>query len=129
MTNATELKVARRNTRAFIDADPVKVSLSRPTTVATAAGGLAPGLPQSLPLQTIRLVPLSGNVWDRSKQKVDEGNIPDVTFQLVGMPGVDIKKGDQFTWEDEEWTITHVSPERTVRTSANIMLLSQANQE
>ena len=125
MTAAMEKKMARRNTRAFIQADPAQISLIRPTKVSTAAGGHRPGTPITLAPQTFRLVPLSGNVWDRSKQKTDEGNMPDTTFQLVGMPGVDVKKGDHFVWQNDDWEITHVSPEEGQRVSANISLRSQ----
>lgn len=125
MTAAIERKMGQRNTRAFIQADPSRVTLIRPTKVLTAAGGHKPGEPITLPPQTVRLVPLSGNVWDRSKQKTDEGNLPDVTFQLVGMPGLDIKKGDHFVWKHDDWEVIHVSPEEGQRISANISLRSQ----
>jgi hypothetical protein len=129
MTAAAEAKMAIRNTRAFIDADPVTVVFLRPVKEETPAGGIKSGPPLELPPQRARLVPLSGNVWDRSKQKVDEGNIPDVTFQLIGMPGFDVRKGDEFLVAGDEWKVTHVSPERTVRVSAGIMLKSQDDQE
>lgn len=120
MTAATERLIARRNTRAFIDADKVAVVLRRPTLVATPAGGHKSAGLVDLPPQTVRIVPLSGNVWDRSKVTTDEGNIIDVTMQLVGMPDLDVKKGDIFDANNDEWLVTHVSSEDGNRKSANI---------
>lgn len=125
MTSAAEARLAARNTRAFILADPVVVVFLRPVVISTSAGGRKPGPPLALPAQTMRLVPLSGNVWDRSKQKVDEGNLPDVTHQLIGMPDADVHKDDEFMIDEVRWKVTHVSPERRNRTSANVMLMTQ----
>lgn len=128
MTTSVEKLMARRNTRAFIDADPVAVVLKRPTVEETPAGGRRRGPLRDLPPQRVRLVPLSGNVWDRSKQKVNSGNLPDVTHQLIGMPKLDIQKDDVFSLGADDWVVTHVSPERTERTSANIVLRSQVEE-
>lgn len=130
MTAAAERQMARRNTRAFIQADPCKIIVTRSVREATAAGGTRAVSSAALPEQTARLVPLSGNVWDRSKMTTDEGNLPDVTHQIVGMPNLDIEKDDIFVSADHEgrlteWLVAHVSPERGNRTSGYVVVRSQ----
>lgn len=130
MTAAAERLMAQRNTRAFIDADPLLVSFTRQTKEVTAAGGTRASSPSTVDPQRVRLVPLSGNVWDRSKMTTDEGNLPDVTHQLVGMQDLDVKKDDTFIATDAygretEWLVVHVSPERTNRTSCYVVTRSQ----
>lgn len=130
MTAAAERQMARRNTRAFIQADPCKIIVRRSTMEQTEAGGRRALSSTSLPEQTARLVPLSGNVWDRSKMTTDEGNLPDVTHQVVGMPDLDIEKDDIFVSTDNEgrkteWLVSHISPERGNRTSGYVVVRDQ----
>lgn len=133
MTASAERQMARRNTRAFIDADPCKILVKRSAMEQTEAGGRRALPPVTLAVQTVRLVPLSGNVWDRSKMTTDEGNLPDVTHQVIGMPSLNIEKDDIFVSTDNEgrkteWLVSHVSPERGNRTSGYVVVRDQKAQ-
>lgn len=124
MPNAYELRVARLNTAVLIDADPRVIQLRRPTRVRTPAGGLKSTGDTILPEQSFTVVPLSGNVWDRSDPTPDEGRLPDVTHQLVGMHDADVRKNDWFPWNEDgiegKYIVTHVSTKRRYRTSCNL---------
>jgi hypothetical protein len=115
--------MARVNTRAFIAADPRDVALHRPVKTADGAGGYIEGDSQ-LPSQRVRIIPLSGLVWDRSDTDPDTGRTADVTMQLVGDADLDIRKGDWFPFSENDlpgrYEVVHVSPTRHYRTSANL---------
>jgi len=123
VTNAVEVQAARLSTRAFISADPRDVTLHRPVKTADGAGGYIEGDSQ-LPSQRVRIIPLSGLVWDRSDTDPDTGRIADVTQQLVGDADLDIRKGDWFPFSENDlpgrYEVVHVSPFRHYRTSANL---------
>jgi len=124
MSNRAELTIARKNTRAFVSADPIRVALRRRTYIVSAAGGRVQGDPVTLPLQTFRIIPFSGQVWDRTKTTPDEGRVLDVTQQLVGYYDADVQQNDEFDWVQDGisgvYTIVHVSPHRHYRVSATL---------
>lgn len=111
ITDPTERIIGLRNTRAFIEASLTRIRLHRPVIHRTASGGVRRGEPELLPEQDFRIVPMSGLVWDRSRTTPDEGNVQDITEQLIGMPDADVKKNDYFQAEDGGWfVVNHVSP-------------------
>lgn len=124
MSNRAELVVARKNTIALINADPRTISLRRPTFVTSAAGGKIKGSPVTVSPQTFRIVPSSGQVWDRTKSTPDEGRVLDVTMMLIGRYDADIEQNDEFDWDEDGmagyWKVIHVSPLRHYRTQATI---------
>ncbi len=124
MSNRAELTTARRNTRSFILADKVKIALRRPQYTESEAGGRIQISPVILPSQDFRIVPFSGQVWDRTKTTPDEGRVSDVTQQLVGYYNADIETNDEFEWDFDGLTgfykVVHVSPKRHYRVSATI---------
>lgn len=126
MTAALEAHMGRLNTRAFIDADPRDVQLHRPVKIADGAGGYIEG-DSLLPSQRVRMIPLSGLVWDRSDTDPDTGRLADVTQQLVGDADLNIRKGDWFSFSENDlpgrYEVVHVSPLRHYRTSANLRFL------
>lgn len=127
MPNAYELKVARLNTTVMIEADVRELELRRPVRTRTPAGGLTKATDILLPVQKFRVIPLSGNVWDRSDPTPDEGRLPDVTHQLLGEYNANVRKNDWFPWEEDDlvgkYIITHVSPFRHYRTSCNLRFI------
>lgn len=132
MTSAIETLIGRKNTRALIAEDPRDIVLNRPTRTPDGAGGYLMG-DSSLPAQRVRIVPLSGLVWDRSVTTPDEGRVPDITHQLVGDAKMDIRKGDWFTFSENDlpgrYVVVHVSPHRHFRTSANLKFLEDDRTE
>lgn len=57
--NIKEITYQRRNTKAFIDADPIQVTLTETPRTETADGGWRKGAPVARDLQTFRLIPQS----------------------------------------------------------------------
>lgn len=122
ITDEAERIVGIRNTKAFIRANKITVQLRRPQVMRTEAGGVQKQEPALIPAQDFRVVPMSGLVWDRSRTTPDEGQIDDVTEQLIGLPDADVKMNDYFPVEDGSgfYKITHVSPVRGYRSEARL---------
>lgn len=115
-----ERVIGERNTRAFIRANPISISLNRPQKVRTPAGGWQTVDPEVIPEQTFRIVPMSGLVWDRTVTTPDEGRVSDVTLQLIGMPDADVKKNDWFEFRGGFAQVIHVSPVQGYRKEARL---------
>lgn len=109
---------SKKSTEHFIDENPSDVVFMRATRARTSAGGFADGPRAPLPAQRVRLVAQSGYLAD---QRVGaEGDVSVPRFVVVGMPEVDMKKGDTFTHNDETFRISKVntSPPWAVRGDA-----------
>lgn len=121
-SRSVEERAGRAMTRALIQANPLTVSFQRPVVEATAAGGQRKAGFNTLDPQTVTVIPLSGLVWNRSDTTADEGRLPDVTEQIVGMPELDVHKDDRLPWnlDDQEGylLVVHVERGRRWRTSA-----------
>lgn len=132
ISNAAEYRVGVKNTLAFILANPVHpepgTSLFRPKTGRTPAGGIVRFNPEELAPQMVRIVPMSGLVWDRSRTTPDEGRIQDVTEILIGLPDLDVLMNDFFPAPDNTaasdtggwFVVVHVSPVEGYRKEARL---------
>lgn len=112
ISNAAEYRIGVKNTKAFIDANPITVQLRRPKAIKNPqTGGVKRLDPELIAEQSFRIVPMSGLVWDRSRTTPDEGRVPDVTEILTCMPDADVREEDWFPGENGGWfKVTHVSP-------------------
>lgn len=125
ITNNDERIIGERNTKAFIEANPVTVVLRRPQMAETESGGVRKLTPLMIAAQQFRIVPMSGLVWDRSRTTPDEGMIQDVTEQCIGMPSADIQINDYFPAEYGGWyKVHHVSPVKGYRKEARLRWLA-----
>lgn len=98
---------ATQSTREFIEENPVDVQFVRSPRVTTTAGGKVDGAPVMLGPQRVRLVAQSGYVVDSRLN--GEGDVAVPRFVVVGMPTIDMKKGDTFTHNDETFRINRVN--------------------
>lgn len=94
MSSALEQKVQRRLTSAFIDADPLQVTVSRRERVPNGSGGFRLGPPSSLSPQKGRLIPSQYQLPDR---ETANGTIASPGSVLVMEWNADIKRFDEFT--------------------------------
>lgn len=125
ITNKAELVVGVRNTKAFIDANPIKVKLKRPQLQRTESGGVRKVAPLEIAEQKFRIVPMSGLVWDRSRTTPDEGNVQDVTEMMICLPDANVEVNDYFPTENGGfYKIHHVSPVTGYRRECRLRYLS-----
>lgn len=104
-----ELSLHRRNTAAFIAADPVAITLSRRTRVSTGAGGYKdtyaalPGAPQ-----TLRMIPAQDKI---PEIKTSSGRIVKPEYTLLGTWNSNMQEGDRFTFNGVDYELpTPVRP-------------------
>lgn len=118
--NDQEYRLGVKNTLAFIRAHYTMAAIRRPQVEETAAGGKRKIDPLILPEQMVRVIPMSGLVWDRAKTTPDEGSIPDVTLMMVAHPDVDVQKNDYFPYANGWVKVHHVSPVKGYRREARL---------
>lgn len=121
MTNASEMVVQKRITRAWMRAGSVSISLVRPGEwITTAAGGRVQGDPITLPPQDFRIVPFKRRL-SQIKSINQEGDLTISTYALVGYDDADVQPKDEFTLAGCRYIVDSVeptSPEFSFRTLA-----------
>lgn len=105
MIAAAELAVQMGITKAFINADPITISLSRSPRTPDGAGGMTVGTPVALPAQTFRLIPQEDGATART---TSEGETATPEFMLMGNPGCDMQRFDEFTISGRRFEIVYI---------------------
>lgn len=95
MLSAAELAAQIRQTAAFIAADPVDLSVSRYAVARVPGGGKAPTGSPTITSRRVRMIP-AGDVNEVSSASGSHAERRE--WVLLGLPDVDIKEGDQFTY-------------------------------
>lgn len=111
MPTIVELAIQRGLTKAFIDADPVSIVLSRVTRTPLSTGGWKETLAPLAAAQTFRIIPAS----DRNITLRDsDGQIVSPAFTLLGEWNADLKRNDRFAFGDVNYQVLGpVRPEHT----------------
>lgn len=92
-----ELRAQRRISRAFIEADPVTVTLARRSRNPDGAGGTTVGAPVSQAPQRFRLLPQEDGATARTTA---EGETATPEFMLMGEWNANMARFDEFTLAD-----------------------------
>lgn len=93
-----ELRAHRRITRAYIQAEPFLVVLTRTTKEETAAGGwIEKPLNPPLDPQVVRIIPFKRRM---TNAKIDSqfGDIHYLDWSLLGLHDLDVQESDRFEW-------------------------------
>lgn len=104
----SEIQVQRRNTVAFINADPITVVLNRAELVSNGAGGFRRESPSPLPPQTARLVPVGAQYGGAEEHEMLDGQTVQVDYHMVALFDADIERGDWFFLRDEKHEVVWV---------------------
>ncbi len=115
---SAELLLRRRNLDAFIRADPVTITFSRPTQVNTGNGGWKPGTPTVLPPQQMRFVPFKRRLSDEIVNTQD-GYQMYGEYVLVGRPNIDAEKGDEFDHNGLHYRVKDIEPKSDDRAQSD----------
>lgn len=89
---STETDMQRVQTKAFIDADPADIILSRAELVSNGAGGTRLGAPSSIPSQTVRIIPTGPG----TERELVDGQTVQVDYVVMGEYDFDVLRGDWF---------------------------------
>ena len=112
--NPVELKMQRKQVAAWRDARPTKLVLTRYTRQADGAGGWTEAAPRTLDSQTFRIVVFKRRLT-QFMDNIEEGEVANLSYTLVGKPDADIEKGDTFVHDGNTYKITAVDPDHEVR--------------
>jgi len=126
--NAVELRIKRRNTTAFIQAQPVQVVITRQTKTQNLRGGWDTE-PEVLPAQTMRINHTLVGRRARQASPGDEtfGDVPYSKDVLMGPWDADVQKDDVFVVDGVTYTVDYVYLNRDYETIANIQNTGQLN--
>lgn len=109
MPSQTELLMMRRSLNAFVEADAVTITLSRPQKIDMGNGGWREGDPIVMPPQQFRLVPFKRRLTEQESNTQD-GDIPSLPYVLVGEIGVDVRRDDEFDFRGRQCKVVGVEP-------------------
>jgi hypothetical protein len=106
MLSAAELAAQIRQTAAFIEADPVDLSVSRQTVSRVPGGGVRVSGSPTTTTRRARLIP----VGDTTEIGSPNGSSAERReWVLMGLPGLDIREGDTFTYLGQSSVVASVT--------------------
>lgn len=112
ISSRVELIVRRRAVQAFIDANPTKVTFTRPgEKVKTDAGGYVAGESSNLLPQKVFIGP-SKRRYDPGIINSEAGHLIETEALLMGNHTLDVKVNDTFTALGKNYFIKSVHPFR-----------------
>lgn len=104
--NPGELIAQRRQTRAYIRSDTTSIVLSRSSRTKTGTGGFR-DTKDDLPPQNFKL--LWASLGQQFVTPVTGGQAKVLQDQLMAVWDADIKVGDTFTYDDEQYEVAEIS--------------------
>ena len=109
-----ELMMQRRQVAAWKVARSVELVLTRYTRTADGAGGWTRTNPQTLMPQKFRIVVFKRRLT-QFMDNIEEGNVPNLSYTVVGPPDADIEVGDTFVFEGKDYEVEAVDPDHEIR--------------
>lgn len=113
--STSEVEYQRRITKAFIDSDPISLSLSRPLTADDGEGGRIIGSSSNIEMQTFRLIPQSDVM---PQVQTPDGFQLTPTYVILGEYDCDLERWDRFSVAGVDFQV--VSPVRPDHSIANV---------
>lgn len=104
-----ETDAQRRQTKAFIDAEPTDIRLQRAELTPNGAGGTRIGAASPLPPQTVRLLIPTITSGQGERQLLD-GEAVAIDYVLLGEWDADVKRGDWFYLNGVKYEIVSTRP-------------------
>lgn len=118
MSIAVELNVMRRQTKAYIEREPVKMILNREEATGDGQGGviITSG---PIPVQTFAFDAMSLPQQGQIRRTVDAQEVQP-EYALMGEYNADVKRGDWFFLEGIKYEVVFVHPDRTYQVFAEV---------
>lgn len=120
MISPAELEIQKRQTQAFIDADPETVVFTPgEERVSDGAGGwtVKKGTPRDP--QVVRMIPTA---TDNDVIQSPEGRRVDIQYTVLGMPEATFERGDTFTWRGQEWKVDYLHQKPDYERKGDVVL-------
>lgn len=112
--NPVELKMQRKQVAAWKHARSTELVLTRLVKTKDGAGGWIEGAPRQLDPQVFRIVVFKRRLT-QFMDNIEEGEVANLSYTLVGEPDADIEKGDLFVHEGNEYVVTAIDPDHEIR--------------
>lgn len=99
----------RRQTKAFVDANPIEIVITRHgARTKTPAGGWVKSAPTTLAPQTVTLV-LAKRRFNSGVINSEAGDVQDSDWLLIAPNGADIQADDEFVAYGDHYTVRSVN--------------------
>lgn len=112
-----ELRVQRRLSTAFINADKKEIVLERSERTANDTGGFTDGPPDPLPAQDMRLIPSNRQLPER---ELEDGSWAQPTHVLMAHWDSDMQRYDKFTDDGQVYVIVWVYEKHAYSRKADV---------
>jgi hypothetical protein len=109
-----------RQTATFIAENPVDIVVRRTSKIPDGRGGNQKDTTRSLPPQTVRRVGSTRISGTKQVMTVD-GRLVIPTYALIGLPDVDIQRGDKFDIEGLPYEVVSISLTPPWRVQADVV--------
>lgn len=111
--------MARRQVDAEINADPVIITPHRRSKIDDGAGGftLSPPIPQ-VPVEVL-IAPAKRRLSDMITS-TELGDVVDYSYILLARAGSDIKRGDTFQWQGDDYKVVSLHIKTEVSVTAQV---------
>jgi hypothetical protein len=103
----------------MIDSDPIEINITRTPKVPDGAGGFVKGTPVTLSKQTVAIHPFKRR-FSEMLVNTEMGDVVDYPYVVLGRPGLDIQRGDTFTWQGDQFVVHTVDIKVDVRVKAQV---------
>jgi hypothetical protein len=113
-----EMSIHRRNTKAFIDADPMTLVLTPTPLVRTASGGYKRAEQPSREAQVFRLIPSTKTQDNLKSAKSSTGRVVQIEFVLLGEWNCVMEQWDRFEFDGDLYELP--TPIRPLHTTESI---------
>lgn len=131
-----EQRMWQAQTQAFILQDPVMLVLNRPVSDSVrndSAGGRLPfeeaGESNPLAAQQVRIIPARSRSTSLTYITPVGEVIESKDKILIGMPSLDVRAHDWFTWMGKAFVCVFIEPDRTYQTKVQLDLLGEGPRE
>lgn len=122
MIAAGELKWQRKQTEAFIAADPRSIALDRRVRTSDGAGGFVNGALTTMASQTFRLLPQEDGATARTTA---EGETATPEYMLMGRWDADMQRWDEFRIGTRRYQVVFISENRQYETKGEVLYLGE----
>lgn len=113
--------MARRQVEQMINGNPVTLVLNRYTKIPAPDGGytLSP-TPTPLDAQVFTLIPFKRRMTE-FLINTELGDVPNLEYVLLGFHTANVMRGDEFTYNNEDFKVEQLELDREVRVAAAIV--------
>lgn len=121
MLDLKALPTLRANMREFINADPISITIQRPSLLKQN-GGWIRGNPVTLNPQRVRMTTFKRRLSHFAQDTVS-GTTPVLGYVLTGFWNCDIRRNDEFDYNGDHYIVVSTEPKTDDRTRTDRVVI------